>query len=514
MRRIILSFVLMMAMLSCNREIPNPVSNPVSPDIPPTPSNIIVEVGDRFLYLTWDIADSSDIAKYRVFRADSIYGSYSLIDSSETADITIGNLSNGRPYFFEVAAVNTVGVEGRKSAAGYGTPNLYSLIINEGNPQTDSRNVILMMVAPGYTSLMRVANDSLFSQSSWEPFSDTKPWLLTADNGPKTVYVMFRDGDGNTTHDLVSDNITYEMLDYQYSITVNGDAELAFSRDVEIQIIAPSGTSYMKISNSPDFSNAQWEGFSTVKQWHIPSMTAVNRDTVGFYALFRDSNGDSVSIEAVDSIILAAADPVELLPIYQQPDNYQTVLLQWSRTFSADFYGYRIFRSRGSASPDSIIGNLFDESQTSYSDNLNLTDLPDETPDSIYYMLRFYSVYDDSADSDPVLAVLRNNRPPTLFSFINDINYDIDTLTGIDVTATFGWSRSEIHDFAHYVIYENTSLDTITAVPIYFEYEQGLLSYGINKNNVDTLDVYYYWLKVFDLGGQASGFSAPDSVYY
>jgi len=270
----------------------------------------------------------------------------------------------------------------------------------------------------------------------------------------------------------------------------------------------------MMISNSPSFSNARWEGFTAAKQWHIPSLTAVNRDTVGFYALFRDSNGDSVSIEVADSIILAAADPVDLLPIYQQPDNYQTVLLQWSRPLSADFYAYRIFRSRGSSSPDSIIYNIFDESQTSYSDNLNLTDLPDETPDSVYYMLRFYSVYDDSADSEPVLAVLRNNRPPTLFSFINGINYDIDTLTGVDLTATFGWSRSEIQDFADYVIYENTSLDTVTAVPIFFEYEQGLLSYGINKNNVDTLDVYYYWLKVFDLGGQSSGFSAPDSVYY
>ncbi len=514
MRRLILIFVLMIAFLSCNREIPNPVSNPVSPDIPPVPSNITVEVGDRFLYLTWDTTDTSAINKYRVFRADSLFGEYSLIDSSETTEITVDNLQNGGIYFFKVAAVNTTGVEGRKSSAAYGSPNLYSMIINEGDTRTDSRNVILMMVAPAYTSLMRVANDSLFSQTYWEPFSDTKPWLLTQTNGSKTVYAMFRDGDGNTTHDLIADDITYEMLGYQYSIAVNGGAELAFSRDVELQITAPTGTSYMMISASPDFAGIQWEAFAAVKQWHILPNQASNRDTVGFYALFRDNNGDSVSIEVADSIILAAADPPELLPIYQQPDNYQTVLLQWSRTLSADFYGYRVFRSRGSASPDSIIGNIFDESQTSYSDDLNLTDLPDETPDSVYYMLRLYSVYDDSADSQPVLAVLRNNRPPTLFSFISGINYDIDTLTGTDVTAAFGWSRSEIHDFADYVIYENTSLDTITAVPIFFEYEQGSLSYGINKNNIDTLDVYYYWLKVFDLGGQSSGFSAPDSVYY
>ena len=47
----------------------------------------------------------------------------------------------------------------------------------------------------------------------------------------------------------------------------------------------------------------------------------------------------------------------------------------------------------------------------------------------------------------------------------------------------------------------------------FYEYNQEILGYQINKSNVDTLEVYYYWLKMYDLGGQSSEYSMPDSIY-
>ena len=146
-------------------------------------------------------------------------------------------------------------------------------------------------------------------------------------------------------------------------------------------------------------------------------------------------------------------------------------------------------------------------------DNLNITELLDDDLDSVYYMVRFNSIYDDSSDSEPVLVVLQNTQPEALAGFIRDITYTIDTLTGASLSATYGWSRSNIPDFENYVVYENTDLDTSTAAPVYFEYNQDVLGYQINKGNVDTLEVYYYWLKVFDLGGRSSEYSQPDSVF-
>ncbi|MCP4581254.1 MAG: fibronectin type III domain-containing protein [candidate division Zixibacteria bacterium] len=513
MKKLLFSIITLALLAGCDREIPSPVTNPINPDLPPTPLNLDIEVGDRLLHLTWTISDSSMVSAYRIFQADSLFGDYILVDSSTATEANVMNLQNGRRYFYKVSAVGLSGLEGQRTAAAYGTPNLFSIIINDGQQQTSTRNVVLTMVAPSNTALMMIANSDDFSQSSWEPYVGTKPWILTQNPGVKTVYAVFRDNDANTSWSDVSDEITYEILDFEYSILINDDAELAYSRDVSLDIVAPSGTSFMIISNSPDFTGSQWEGFAGTKQWHISSDIAANRDVVGFFVLFRDQNGDSVLTQASDSITLASADPVVLFPVFQQPDNYQAISLEWTRTLSADFHSYRLFRSRGSNTADSVITNIFDGAQSAYTDVINITDLPDDTPDSVYYKVRFYSVYNDSSDSEPILIVLRNTQPEALSGFIRDISYVIDTLTGIDLFATLGWSMGDIPDFESYVIYEGTDLDTNQAAPVFFEYNQEVLSYQINKSNVDTLEVYYYWLKMFDLGGQSSEFSMPDSIY-
>ena len=513
MRKIIaLSLIISLAFIACDREIPNSVINPTTPDAPESPINLQAKVADRALFLTWTNNDTS-VDLYQVYQADSLYGEYVVFDSTEVTSYTSTDLYNGRYYFYKISSVNDDGIESNLSAAVYAVPNLFSVIINDGLEQTNERYVTLTMIAPEGASLMRIANSTDFTQSPWEAFASTKTWLVTQGNGLKTVYAMFRDGNGNDTRDTLTDNITLNILPFQYSVSVDSDAELAYSRDVDLTIDAPQETSFMMISNSSDFTNAVWESYSTTRSWHIPPAIADNRDDVGFYVLFRDGNADSVDVMASDSIILAAADPVNLYPVNQPADSYQAVNLQWSRSMSGDFLSYRIFRSRGSSDVDTMITTIFDNSQSTYTDDINVNDLPDNTPDSVHYMIRFYSVYDDSSDSNPVLVRLINNQPATLNGFIRNISYDIDTLTGVDLSAVFGWERSNITDFDHYLVYENTALDTTTADPVYYIYDQSTLAYDINKNNVDTLEVYYYWVKVLDSGGQSSQFSQPDSVY-
>jgi len=129
-------------------------------------------------------------------------------------------------------------------------------------------------------------------------------------------------------------------------------------------------------------------------------------------------------------------------------------------------------------------------------------------------MVRFYSEYNDSSDSDTILVTLENIQPPAVSCFIGDVTYDSNDAGGFDFQAALEWSRSEIPDFQYYVVYENTSSDTITAGPVSYLYDIGDLMYSINKS-IDSLDAsyaYYYWLKVFDQGGLNSGFSSPDSI--
>ncbi len=514
MRKILFSLLIIATIAGCDREIPAPVSNPISPEIPVKPTSLSVCVGDRELQLDWHYGDTTDIAWYHIYNADSLYGAYELIDSTQTRTFLITGLRNAEYYFYKVSAVNTNGAESNLSDAAYGRPNLYNMIIENGLEQTATRLVTLTMVAPNGASLMKIANDSLFTDAAWEAYTASKSWLLTESAGDKTVYVLFRDSDGNDTYTAITDDIEYNIAVFHYSITVNNDAAQTYSRDVSLRISAPDGTTWMMISNSNDFSEADWEEYATSREWYIPIDVAANRDTVGFYATFRDANSDSVEIIAQDLIVLANADSVTLYSVYQPEDSYQEVDLTWSRSLSGDFEFYRVFRSRGAASADTLVSTIYNIEETSYSDGIAIDELLDDTPVTVSYMIRFYSLYDDSSDSNPINVSLVNNQPPTIASFIRDINYDIDTLSGIDMDATFGWQRSDIIDFESYVIYENTVLNSGSANPVYYSYDQSTLSYSLSKNNVDTTQVYYYWLKIVDLGGRESAFSQPDSVYY
>jgi len=518
MKKLILITIILASFIGCNREIPNPVTNPVASDMPATPTGLSLSVGDRTLHLSWQVTDSLSIAGYRIyraeFRADSLDEEYACIDSSSVTEYIDSNLQNGHLYYYKVSAFNQDRLEGQLSSRIGGIPDLYSLIINNGNATTNTRNVVLTFAAPQSTALIQIANSSDFTDSQWEPFSGTRPWVLSDGIGLKAVYAMFRNSEGNITDEYVSDDITYEILPYQYSIVINDGAQYAYSRDVELIINAPSGTLYMMISNSADYSDAVWENYSIIKPWFIASETAVNGDTVTFYTLFRDENNDSLSVEATNSIILFSSDPVDLMPVYQEPDYYQSIDLQWSRSLSEDFYSYRLYRSKNTSSVDTIITTIDNITQTSYTDDINISDLPSGAIDSVYYMVRFYSEYDDSSDSDTILVTLENIQPPAVSCFVGDVAYDSNDAGGFDLQATLGWSRSEIPDFQYYVVYENTSSDTITAGPVSYLYDIGDLMYSINKS-IDSLDAsyaYYYWLKVFDQGGLNSGFSSPDSI--
>lgn len=514
MKKILFSLLILVLISSCEREIPTPASNPTAPDLPSTPTGLEVEVGDKELELNWNYGDTTNIAWYRIYNTDSSDGTYELIDSSQTRSYLADDLRNAQYYYYKVSAVNTSGVESRLSEAAYGSPNLFEIIINDGLETTSTRVVTLTMVVPTSTSLMKIANDSLFTESTWESYSSSKSWVLTEDTGEKTVYAMFRDEDGNTSLGLVTDDIIYEIADYDYSISVNDDAEETYTRDVEIEISAPDGTTWIMISHTDDFTNAIWEEYDSSRDWYIRKSVAENGDTVRFYATFRDANSDSVAIVVNDLIVLANSDPVDLYPVYQPTDSYETVDLSWSVSNSGDFDSYRVFRSLGLTTADTMVTTIYDISETSYEDELDIDEILDDNPITVSYKVRFYSIYDDSSDSEVINISLINYQPPAVNSFIHDITYTLDTLTNIDLSATFGWQRSDIVDFEAYVVYENTTLNSASADPVYYSYDQSDLSYSISKVNVDTTRVYYYWVKVNDLGGRESDFSAPDSVYY
>ena len=76
-----------------------------------------------------------------------------------------------------------------------------SLTINNGDPETLSEKVLLNLSAfdpePSSGLNMMLSNYPDFRDGVWEPYSDTKEWILNPSNGLSRVYVKFKDNAGN-----------------------------------------------------------------------------------------------------------------------------------------------------------------------------------------------------------------------------------------------------------------------------------------------------------------------------
>ena len=72
-------------------------------------------------------------------------------------------------------------------------------MINSGSTGTNSPDVTFTMNVTDPSGMSQMCLSNTASCTSWETFTVTKSWTLTAGEGAKTVYGWFRDSFGNTT---------------------------------------------------------------------------------------------------------------------------------------------------------------------------------------------------------------------------------------------------------------------------------------------------------------------------
>ena len=72
--------------------------------------------------------------------------------------------------------------------------------INNDSLYTASRQVTLNLFSENADEMM-IGNDSLFTASTWEPYDQSKSWILPAGDGPYYVYVKFRNKKGKVEID-------------------------------------------------------------------------------------------------------------------------------------------------------------------------------------------------------------------------------------------------------------------------------------------------------------------------
>lgn len=86
-----------------------------------------------------------------------------------------------------------------------------SLIIDGGAEHTNSKNVMLQLSALGAEEMLVSDNSNCDSNSGWERFSETKPWVLSEENKFSKVYVKYRKKGAPETS-CISDEILHDSI--------------------------------------------------------------------------------------------------------------------------------------------------------------------------------------------------------------------------------------------------------------------------------------------------------------
>ncbi|MDH4222836.1 MAG: fibronectin type III domain-containing protein [candidate division Zixibacteria bacterium] len=492
---LILIFLPILLLSGCERKIKSPTSPDKDFSVPPTPRNIEVKVGDQRIVLSWDISDTTEIEKYKIYRADTSGVTPSLYDSTVNTQYTDRSVKNGREYFYQISAMDRNGFEGYKSSIVSARSNLYGIIINENRNLTNSLNVTLRLIAPVSTIYMMIGNDSLFSNSTWENFLVTRNWVLEAGDGEKKVYVRYKDQDGNETSDFYQDKI---ILDTQAQI-------FSLTEDTEGEIKSPGDVIHFRLEGRELFSQATVDlGILTNIRLYDDGGNGDQTSEDGIYELdylvplnnemeqaivvghFKDEAGNQApSFTAPGKVTIQIPPiPVFLFPISSLSQSSLT--LYWTQSQDNDFYSYRIYRASTDLVDNEslLVSVITTRSITNYSDT--------GLKSGIDY---FYSVYtyDKSGlynGSNVEKGTTLENKSP------EPVNVSLSQVDS--TTLRISWSQNRDDDFDFYQVFRiETDTNSIAIIS-----QQSTTNY--NDSQLKPGIEYCYYILVHDREGLVS----------
>ncbi|HQJ07857.1 MAG TPA: PKD domain-containing protein [Deltaproteobacteria bacterium] len=173
------------------------------------------------IVVRWNANTEDDLAGYKVYSGtqSGVYGTPADVGNSTSCQFN--NVKPGTKYYFAITAYDTSGNESAKSTEASvfvpipdTVPPTGAVTINSGSATTPSRAVTLTLSAAdsgGTVTAMKFSNDGV-NWSDEVPYATSQAWVLSENDGVKTVYVNYKDAAGNWMSTPASDTITF-MLD-------------------------------------------------------------------------------------------------------------------------------------------------------------------------------------------------------------------------------------------------------------------------------------------------------------
>ena len=183
-----------------------------------------------------------------------------------------------------------------------------TVLINDGAEMTTMRDVSLSLTATDRYGVveMRASGSPGFEGAVWVPYSTSKAWTLSEGDGPKHVYVMFKDANGWVSK-VMNDSITLDMTAPTGSVSIDDGAAYTTSREVTLSLDAQDavGVADMRVWEGSDAGAGPWEPFAGTRGFQLSS----GDGSKAVHAEFRDRAGH-VSTATSDTIVLDTTPPV------------------------------------------------------------------------------------------------------------------------------------------------------------------------------------------------------------
>jgi hypothetical protein len=154
--------------------------------------------------------------------------------------------------------------------------------------QLDVRDAITMVISN------QPIPDPLADNLNWEPFRPHIDWVLSNEDGLKTVYARFRDEAGNVTSEYFDKIFLDRVPPQDGKIVINEGNVWMTNPEGKISLqISGRDIFEMKLDNTPGLSGADWIPFSGQREdWTVN----VNDKEVKVFGKFRDRAGNESAL--------------------------------------------------------------------------------------------------------------------------------------------------------------------------------------------------------------------------
>ncbi len=175
------------------------------------------------------------------------------------------------------------------------SPMAGEVFIDNNNPYCTNKDrlVKVFAVAKG-ADQMKISTSSTFEGSEWVNYKSETEFQLPEGDGPKMIYVKFRDLAGNESETYKDDILLDTTPPENCTVSINGGTKLVENLDGYVDLhLSSTDAVLMMISNDPNFKGARWVGFTDDIKWQL----SAGEGDRSVYVLFKDKAGNVSGIK-------------------------------------------------------------------------------------------------------------------------------------------------------------------------------------------------------------------------